>query len=178
MARKSSRLGSRSIALGGILGAGSIVLLYFAGVVPSGRLGFAAAAGLFPMVGVLAAGRFTGILCWAVSGLVGLILLPDKGITILYLLFLGLYPVVKSWIEFLRKLPLEWALKLVYFNLCLTIVWFLGNSLLLPSLPLWLSQNILLVYLAGNVVFVIYDIGLSRLIALLQTRLGPGFRRP
>lgn len=176
MARKSSRLGSRSIALGGILGAGSIVLLYLACVIPSGRLGFAAAAGLFPMVGVLASGRFTGILCWAVSGLLGLLLLPDKGIAILYLLFLGLYPVVKSWIESLGKLPLEWGLKLVCFNLCLTVVWFLGSSLLLPNLPTWLSQNVLLVYLAGNVVFVIYDIGLSRLIALIQTRLGPGSR--
>lgn len=168
---------SRSVALGGVLAAGSLAILWLACVVPSGRLGLTAAAGLFPVAGVLAAGRAAGYLCWAAGGILGLILLPDKGVALLYLIFLGLYPVVKSRIESLGRLGLEWALKLVFFNAALTLFWFALRGLFLPSPPQWLGENSLLLYGGGNVVFVIYDVGLSRLIALFQARLGPGRRR-
>ena len=170
----SSRSGP--IALGGVLAAGSLVVLWLACMVPSGRLGVTAAAGLFPVAGVLAAGRTAGYLCWAAGGILGLILLPDKGVALMYLAFLGLYPVVKSRIESLRRLGLEWVLKLVFFNAVLTLFWFVLRSMFLPQPPDWLGENSLLLYGAGNLVFVIYDVGLSRLIALFQARLGPGRR--
>lgn len=168
---------SGPVALGGVLATGSLAILWLACVVPSGRLGLTAVAGLFPVVGVLAAGRTAGYLCWAAGGILGLILLPDKGVALLYLVFLGLYPVVKSRIESLGRLVPEWALKLLFFNGALTLFWFVLRSLFLPSLPQWLGENSLLLYGGGNLVFVIYDVGLSRLIALFQARLGPGRRR-
>ena len=70
---------------------------------------------------VLAAGRAAGYLCWAASALLGLFLLPDKGVALLYLIFLGLYPVVKNNIEGLRRLPLEWLCKLACFNAALSL---------------------------------------------------------
>ena len=167
----------RSVALGGVLAAGSLAVLWLACVAPSGRLGLTAAAGLFPMAGVLAAGRAAGYLCWAAAGLLGLLLLPDKGVALLYLIFLGIYPVVKSRIESLGRLGPEWALKLLLFNGALTLFWFALRGLFLPSLPQWLGENSLLLYGVGNVVFAAYDVGLSRLVALFQTRLGPGRRR-
>ena len=90
---------------------------------------------------------------------------------LLFLLFLGLYPEVKGAIESLRHLPLEWALKLAFFNLALTLCWFLFRELFLPALPDWLTGSLPMLYGAGNVVFVIYDIGLSRLVGLLRARL-------
>ena len=168
---------SGQVALGGILAAGSLAVLWVACTAPSGRLGLTAAAGLFPVAGVLAAGRAAGYLCWAAGGLLGLLLLPDKGVALLYLAFLGLYPVVKSRIESLRRQVLEWALKLLFFNAALTLFWFFLRGLFLPDPPGWLGENSLLLYAGGNLVFVVYDVGLSRLIALLQARLGPGRRR-
>lgn len=177
MAGRSFGSGSRRTALGGVLAAGSLVFLFAACVTPSGRLGLTAVAGLFPVVGVLAAGRAAGYLCWAAAGLLGLILLPDKGIALLYLAFLGLYPVVKSRLESMRRRAVEWGCKLAFFNAVLTLFWFMLRGLFLPDPPAWLGDNSLLLYLAGNVVFAAYDIGLSRLIALFQARLGPDRRR-
>ena len=114
----SSSHSSRSIAWGGIMAAGSLLFLWIASVSPSGRMGLTAVAGLFPMAGVLAAGRAAGYLCWAAAGLLGLLILPDKGVALLYLIFLGVYPVLKSKIESLRKhRGIEWLLKLLAFNL-------------------------------------------------------------
>ena len=103
---------SRRTAVAGVLAAGSLAVLWLACMVPSGRIGLTGAAGLFPVAAVLAAGRAAGYLCWAASALLGLFLLPDKGVALLYLIFLGLYPVVKNNIEGLRRLPLEWLCKL------------------------------------------------------------------
>ena len=116
------------VSVGGVLAAGALVLLWLACMAPSGQLGLTAAGGLFPMAAAVAAGRGAGYLCWGAAGLLGLILLPDKGVALLFLLFLGLYPVVKGAIESLRRLPLEWALKLAFFNLALTLCWFCSGS--------------------------------------------------
>ena len=168
---------SGSIALGGVLAAGSLAILWLACVVPSGRIGLTAVAGLFPVASVLAAGRVAGYLCWAAGGLLGLILLPDKGVALLYLAFLGLYPVVKSRIESLRRMGVEWALKLLFFNVVLTLFWYALKGLVWPNPPEWLGEGGLVLYGAANLAFVVYDVGLSRLIALLQARLGSGRRR-
>lgn len=166
-ASKSSRT-----ALVGVLSAGSLVFLWLACIAPSGRLGLDAVSGLFPMAAVIAAGRGAGYLCWAVSGILGLILLPDKGVAMMYLAFFGLYPVLKSRFERQKRQTAAWLCKLGYFNLVLGIFWFALRNLFLPSAPVWLEQN-WLVWLLGNGVFILYDIGLSRLVFSLLDR----FRR-
>lgn len=158
-------------ALGGVMAAGSLVLLWLACVAPSGRIGLTAAAGLFPLAAVLYGGRAAGWLCWAAASLLGLILLPDKGVALLFLAFLGPYPVVKGWLETLERREVEWGLKLCWFNLTLTFFWFVLQQLFLPQAPDWLKDSALLLYVLGSFVFVAYDIGLSRLITLLRTRL-------
>jgi len=153
------------VALVGVLSACSVVVLFIACISPSGKLGLAAAAGLFPMFSVLAIGRAAGCLCWVVSGFLGLLLLPDKNLAMLYLLFLGLYPVLKSRIEAFHNLPLELLCKLIFFNLVFAL-FFMGlfDILSLP-LPQWLANRAWLAYLIGDGVFLVYDIGLSKLIA-------------
>ena len=167
---------SGKTALGGVLAAGALAFLWLACVAPSGRLGLTAVGGLFPMAATLAAGRAAGYLCWGAAGLLGLIFLPDKGVALLFLTFFGLYPVVKERVESLRRLPLEWVLKLGYFNVILTLGWFVLRGLFLPNPPPWLGENSLPLYGVGKVVFVIYDVGLSRLITMLRVRLGLGRR--
>ena len=159
------------VALGGVLAAGSLAVLWLACVVPSGQLGVTAVAGLFPVGAVLAAGRGAGLLCWAAASILGLLLLPDKGVALMYLVFLGLYPVVKSRLEQLKSRPAEWAGKLVFFNAALSLLWFAFQGLLLPNLPEWLTGQVWMLYGAGNLIFILYDVALSRLIGGLSARL-------
>ena len=148
---KPDRNRNVSLALGGVLSAGSLVLLWAACITPSGRA--------------------AGCLCWATASLLGLILLPDKGTALLFLAFLGLYPVAKGYIESLRRLWLEWGLKLSWFNLTLTLFWFIFQALFLPNVPRWLEENTLLCYALGNLIFAAYDLGLSQVISRLRTHL-------
>lgn len=167
---------AKRTALCGILAALSLLFLGIACVLPSGRLGFAAVAGIFPACAVMAGGLPFGFFCWAAAGVLGVLLLPDKWTAVLYLIALGLYPVVKSAIERLRKLPAEWLLKLLFFNGVLTVLWVPFRSFFLPGLPEFVHVGWVL-YVVGNVIFVIYDIGLSRLLTTLFRHLRKGLRK-
>ena len=82
----------------------------------------------------------------------------------------GLYPMVKSLVEQLRKKPLEYALKLVFFNTAFTAVYLTMAAAVTASLPPMLSSSTAGLYLAANVVFLLYDYGFSKLIAVYIAR--------
>lgn len=164
------------VALVGLLTALSVIVLYLTALVPTGRLGLVALAGLTPAAAVVSARLPAGLFCYAATGILGLFLSPDKGSVLLYLLFFGLYPLVKCWIERLRKAPLEWVCKLAFFNAILTICWFFFRAALLLGLPNYFN-TLWVLYLLGNVVFVVYDFGFSKLISLYVARVNPFVRR-
>ena len=158
------------VALGGVLAALSLLLLYLAVLMPSGRIGMIAVAGLVPAAAVVSGGLPTGFLCYGAAGLLGLLLLPDKACGVLYLVFFGLYPMIKSLAERLRKRPFELLLKLLFFNAVLAVLLFVFSALFVPMLPGFL-QRALPVFLVGNIVFLIYDYGLSKLITYYASRI-------
>lgn len=161
-------------ALVGVLSAGGLAVLWLACLSPSGRLGLNAVAGLFPMVAVMAAGSSAGYFCWAVISILGLILLPDKGMALIYLGLFGLYPVLKSRFEKGKGLVVGWCMKIAYFNVVFAVLWFGFRTMFLTALPGWLSST--LIWSVGNAVFIAYDIGLTRLIFGLFDRFISGRR--
>lgn len=169
MARRY-RGGAGRVALVGLLTALSVVVLYLAALAPTGRLGIVAIAGLMPAAAVVSAGLPAGALCYVATGILGLLVVPNPGNALLYLMLFGLYPLVKCLIEGLRRMPLEWLCKLAFFNAALTLCWLFARAVLLSGLPTFFEQ-IWILYLAGNIVFVVYDLGLSRVIALYAKRI-------
>ena len=114
----------RKVALSAMLAALSLVFLYISCFVPTGKAGLVALAGIFPAAAVVSFGFSAGFLCYAGTGVLALILLADKGMVVLYLLFFGLYPMIKGRVEQIRCLPVEWLLKLIIFNVILSVFLF------------------------------------------------------
>lgn len=162
--------GAARVALVGVLTALSMVVLYLAAITPTGQLGVVAIAGLLPAAAVVSANLSAGVFCYAATGILGFLLVPRKEAALLYLIFFGLYPLLKCVIERLRKLPLEWICKLLFLNLALTVCWFFLRAVLLAGLPAYFEQ-LWVLYLAGNVAFVVYDFGFSKLIAFYAARI-------
>ena len=164
---------ARRTALGGILCAGSLLFLFGACVAPSGRIGLCAVSGLFPALGGFAYGGAFGCLCWGAAGLLGLILLPDKGISLLFLLFLGIYPLLKGVWERVPRL-FGWVCKFVYFNAVFIFYYYVLESTLVTGFSGLMAQAPVLL-LAGNVVFLLYDLGLTKLLGSVAERIKPWF---
>ena len=159
-----------NVAVPAILGALSLVLVYVASIVPSGSWGVVAVAGLIPAAAVISVSMRSGVLCWAGVSILAFILVPGKFCALLYTVLFGLYPIVKAFLERLRKKSVEYFLKLVFFNAAFTMIYLIMKAAVLGSLPAALSV-VWLLYLVGNIVFLIYDFGMSKLIALYITRI-------
>lgn len=176
MNRRKASDSARKVALSAVLTAISLVTLYFAALIPSGRLGMTAAAGLFPAAAVVSCGLTAGFLCYGGTAILAFLLLTDKGLALLYLVFFGLYPMVKGLIERLRRLPLEFLLKLLFFNAVFTLVLLAASGLLFSMIP-WEDLPLGLLYLAGNVVFLLYDFGFSKVIGFYTQRVDRVLRK-
>ena len=167
---------TKRIALSAVLGALSLGFLYIAAFFPSGRLGMAAAAGLFPAAAVVSCGFSAGFLCYGGTALLALILLSDKSLALSYLLFFGLYPILIGLIEQLRRLPLELVLKLLVFNGIFSVFLFGFSKLffsLLPAKDLPMG----LFYLIGSGIFLIYDFGVSKVLCFYRLRIDRVLRK-
>lgn len=162
--------GAGRVALTAVFSAFSLMFLYGASITPSGQLGLAAAAGVFPAAALVSGGYGAGFLCYAASGLLALVLVPEKGGVFLFLLFFGIYPLLKHLIEKLKKLPLEWLCKLVLCNAALGLFLLFLRSLLLSELPAAFEIPYFF-FPAGNVGFILYDIGFSKLMGFYYNRI-------
>ncbi len=164
------------VALTALLCAMSLVVLYLSCVVPTARAAVIAAAGLMPAAAVVSAGPGAGALCCVGTGILGLLLAPDKGNALLYLLFFGSYPLVKYGVERLRRLPLELLLKLCFFNAVQTFFLLVLKDIFLAAVPVG-DRALWFLYLAGNAAFLVYDLGLTKLIALYAARVDAPLRK-
>ena len=153
-----------------ILSALALIIVYAGSIAPTGNWGIVAAAGLLPAAAVVSVGLKAGFLCWAAAAILAFLLVPDKFCVLLFGVLFGLYPMVKSLVEQLRKKPLEYVLKLAFFNAAFTVVYLTMTAAVAASLPQVLGSSVWGLYLAANVVFLLYDYGFSRLIALYIAR--------
>ena len=53
----------------------------------------------------------------------------------------------------------------------MTVLYAAFRTLFLPALPEWMGEQVWILYGAGNIIFILYDIALSRLIGGLTGRL-------
>ena len=167
MRRKNAAV---TVAYPAILGALSLLLVYIGSIAPTGNWGIVAAAGLLPAAAVISVGIKAGLLCWAGVSILAFLLVPDKFCVLLFGALFGLYPMVKSAAEKPRKRVLEYAVKLVFFNAVFTVLYLAMMGAMMASLPPVLGSSPWVLYLAANIVFVAYDYGFSRLIAVYIAR--------
>ena len=166
---------TRTMTLAAVFSAMTVVSLYVASVWPTGQLGLVAFASLFAAAAVIEAGLANGVSVFIISSTLGMLILPNRSAPMLYVLFFGYYPVLKSLFERSRHRVVEWVLKLLVFNAALTMVWFLLREIIFDfgeNVP-----NALFIYVGGSLVFVIFDYGFTKLVWLYLSRISRFMRK-
>lgn len=162
--KKTSR-----IALGGILGALAVICLFLAVVLPTNRLAFYALSSFFSSIVIIESGLKAGWLFFAATTLLSAIIIPDKVGVVPYVIFFGIYGIIKFYIERLNKIVLEYLLKYIYFNLCVVFAIIMIKQFFVQSIsvaiPWWA------VILALEVIFFIYDYVYTLFIAYYRNKL-------
>jgi len=160
---------TRRLTLSAIFAALTVISLYIASVWPTGLFGLVAFASLFGAATVVEAGIIPGLYVYIVSSILGMLLVPNKAAPLLYIFFFGYYPVVKSLIERIDAAILQWALKLLVFNVSLTVIWFFFKGLIFnfgDNPP-----DLIILYLGGSAVFALFDYGYTKVIWLYINRI-------
>lgn len=168
---KSDAINTKRIALNGILGALAVICLVLAAILPTNRLSLYALSSFFVAVSIIESGVKAGWIFYAATCLLALIVVPNKLGIIPYVIFFGMYGIVKYYIEKLNKIIVEYMLKLVFFNICvgiaaLTVIEFFGFKLAV-ELPWWL------LIIALQVIFFLYDIVYTLFINFYRGKLRP-----
>ena len=166
---------TRVVSLTALFSALTVIYLYFASVWPTGVFGFVAFASLLVAAAVCDAGVLPGVYVYFVSSALGLLLVPNKSAPLLYIAFFGYYPVVKSLIERINGTLIQWILKLLVLNAALTVIWFLLRALVFDFGGA--APGILPVYAGSNAVFVLFDIGFSKLIGFYISNISKYMRK-
>jgi len=160
---------TRALAISAAMSALSVVVLYLASVMPTGQLGLVAAASIFGIAVVIEAGVRAGILSYICVSILGALIVPNKAAVILYAVFFGYYPVIKALGEKAKSRVVEWIIKLGCLNIATTAIVFGFSKLILDFIAL--DLGIPLIYIAFNLVFVLFDIGISKVIFAYKERI-------
>lgn len=163
-----------AVALGGIIAALSVVIMFFAAIFPIADLVLPGLAGVLLIASVYEIGEGWSFLIFAAVSLLSLLLPSDKNAAIYYIFFLGHYPIVKSYIERIKNRYAKWAVKFAVFNICSAAAVFVVIKI--SGMPdNLLKYNFALVAAAYaaimNVTFIVYDIAVSRLTILYNRKL-------
>lgn len=168
------------VALTGVISALAVVVMLLTAL-PTMQIGLPVVAGALLIVPVVECGVRWGVTGYAVTAILSLLLAPSMESKLLFLLFFGYYPVIKAPIERLRAKPLRIFLKLLLFNGTMLLTYFVLLRFTTAIDPQ--EFTIAGVYLPGvvlafgNVVFLVYDVALTRLIGLYLRVWQPRVRR-
>ena len=154
--------GTRALTVSAILCALGVILLALGSMLQFLDISMAALASFLVIFAVIELGGHYPILIFAVTALLGMLLVPYKTAPLMYLCFAGYYPLLKSLFEGRLPKVWGWVLKLVVFNAALVLTLLLAIKLFAVfTVPALWYYFLLPLF---SVVFVIYDVALTRVI--------------
>lgn len=156
------------IAKGGMLTALSVILLYLSFILPTNKLTLLTLSSLIIPVAIITMNIKSSILVYASTSTI-IFLLGLKSVFILYLLIFGPYGIIKLYIERLKKSYIEIILKLLYFNITLSLLYLLSKALLFQYINI--DFPLPLIVLLLQIGIFIYDYALTLLINLFQRKI-------
>lgn len=166
---------SYKVAFSGVVAALSAALMFLTGLIPFGTYAIPALAGMVLVAVVIELGYKFAFMVYVVVSVLSVFLAPDKEAAVLFILFLGFYPILKGIIEGkLRSKVLQYLIKLLLFNVCIIAAYFVGKFILLIPDESFVIFGVYLPYVflaAGNVVFIIYDFAVSVIVMQYINRL-------
>ena len=157
---------SGKVALGGIIAAFAILVMLIA-YFPSLTYAVPAIAGAILIIIVIEINAKWAFLVYLVIGFLAL-LICEKEASVLFVSFFGYYPIIKAKLEGLKNRVFEWVLKFIIFNIAVILAYFIIINLFLIPLDVGFLKKygVPVLLVLGNVVFLLYDIGLTRVITL------------
>lgn len=162
---------TKKITLCGVMAALAVVIMLTA-YFPYLTYAIPAVAGIFVMIPAIECGKKWGYMTYLVAAAISLVACEMEA-KLLFTVFLGFYPILKMTIDKIKSRPINLLIKLAAFNLSLGVFYLLVMFVvdLDPAdYSLGFKYSEIVLALAANIVFVIYDSGLTQLVTAYYMR--------
>lgn len=176
---KNNKNNIKGISYGGIIVALILSLMYLSSIIRVNKISLLFISSVLLAVLIFRHGVKFGALAYVASTVLGLALIPDKTVVIIFAVFSGLYPIIKLYIERIRNMGIEILLKLLYLlTVTIGVYYFISSNIVnlesigqeVARVNEVLSSNNAL-YIIGftglALIFFIYDIMLSKVTYLV-----------
>lgn len=171
------------LALTSVITALSLVIMFMTGLLPVMTYALPALSGMLITFVVIEISKSWAVYTYVAVSILSIIVVPDKEAAVIYALFLGYYPIIKSVIEktALKKYGtksrknvklLEWIIKLLIFNIAIIAAYAIIINVFFPveDMELFGKYTMIIMLVLGNAAFILYDIALTKLITLYMIK--------
>ncbi len=170
---------SYKIALGGVLSAVAVAVMFLGGIIPFTTYVSPVLASLCVMIIHIELGTRQSLLMYFAVAFLALILSPDKEASLIFAVFFGYYPIIRQYLEKFSPVFLKFTAKLLLFNFSVTGLYFVVTFIFtVPAIAAdfeeMTSLMIILLVVAGNITFLLYDKMITRTQLLYINRIRPG----
>ncbi len=171
---------STKIALSGIFGALAISVMLMGSIIPFSTFAAPALAGILIVPVAIEFGTSTGVLLYIAISLLAFFIAPDKEMAMMFVFFMGYYPLLKETLDKVHIKALQLLLKLLVFNISVIamysiLIFLFRIDYIVAEFGESGTLFIILLLVLGNVTFVIYDTALARTRALYLNKIRPRF---
>jgi len=175
MGNLNSRDRTRRVAVCAMLSALGVVMLYLGSMIEVVDISMAVIASLLCVFAVIEYGGAYPWLVFAVTSVISMLMLPNKTPAAMYVVFFGFYPILKEKLERKPKV-ISWIFKELIFNAALALMIVLVLFVFTMGEVKVETYLVVLLAVLAELMFVLYDIALTRLISLYLFRLRKSFR--
>lgn len=169
---------SYKVALGGIISALCLVSMFLTGVIPILSLALPMIAGTLMMIIKVEVSTGWSFLTYTAVSLLSLFVTFDKESSLMFIFLFGLYPILKTFFDKVKLKLVRVLSKLIYYNVSVTIAFqitfkLFGMEELADQMNQYFPHGMLVLLIATNPVFLMYDYVLNNLIDIYYKKLKP-----
>lgn len=119
-------------------------------------------------------GNASAVCVYIAVSILSLILVPEKETVMMYVLFFGYYPIIKSYLDRIKSKIISLLLRLIIFNACVAVIELV--CVYVFGIPFFedgdFSKAMLIVFAAAmNIIFIIYEYLLKYFVLLYERKI-------
>ena len=169
---------SYRIALGGTLASMCLLCQFITGVFPVFYIVMPMICGVLVTVMAEETGRKWAFLMYLAVGTLSLFITPNKDAALIFIMFFGHYPLVRPVLSGMKVKPLGFALKVLFFNMCIILYFFLtvyilGMEELIEEMGELGKYGAVILLGTANTMFLSYDYLMDIATDLYRKKLHP-----
>lgn len=163
-------------ALGGVLTAAAVALMFFGSVIPFATYSVPAMASFCVLFMVIEFGNTVAFMVYAAISLLSALLVPDKEIAMMFIFFFGYFPIIKAIFEKKFAKPIAILFKFIIFNLSVSLAYVIMTKVFVIEAVQNEFKSYTLLFMAallimGNIMLFFFDLALTKIVWLYLYKL-------